>query len=238
MHNNKLTSALQVSAIAAALFSPLALANFSVNVGAINVSPNDDSSYLNVVETVAGLPANSAKVGVNSNTQLGLTFDYALDEHWSVQLIAATPFSHNIKVKGSAVDGLPVGKTKHLPPTLLAQYNFGSVNADFRPFVGAGLNYTVFFSEKVAPELKDTLVAIGAAQAGDDVSLSLKNSVGVALQAGFNYKLSDNWGLHAMIAWADIDTDAMVKINGANVQPVDVSIDPTIVMLGLRYTFR
>ncbi|SEA61165.1 OmpW/AlkL family protein [Alkalimonas amylolytica] len=238
MHNNKRTSALQLSAIAAALFSPLALANFSVNVGAINVSPNDDSSYLNVVETVAGLPANSAKVGVNSNTQLGLTFDYALDDHWSVQLIAATPFSHNIKVKGSAVDGLPVGKTKHLPPTLLAQYNFGSVNADFRPFVGAGLNYTLFFSEKAAPELKDTLVAIGAAQAGDDVSLSLKNSVGIALQAGFNYKLSDNWGLHAMIAWADIDTDAMVKINGANVQPVDVSIDPTIVMVGLRYSFR
>ncbi|MDP4529885.1 OmpW family outer membrane protein [Alkalimonas delamerensis] len=235
---NKTTALLPLSALTAALFSPLALANFSVNVGAINVSPNDDSSYLNVVETVAGLPANSAKVGVNSNTQLGLTFDYALDDHWSVQLIAATPFSHNIRVKGSAVDGLPVGKTKHLPPTLLAQYNFGSANADFRPFVGAGVNYTVFFSEKVAPELVNTLVALEAAQASDDVSLSLKNSVGIALQAGFNYKLSDNWGLHAMIAWADIDTDAKVKVNGTTVQPVDVSIDPTIVMVGLRYSFR
>ncbi|MCH8538607.1 MAG: OmpW family protein, partial [Alkalimonas sp.] len=101
MHNNKLTSAIKASAMAAALFSPLALANFSINVGAINVSPNDDSSYLNVVESVVGLPANSAKVGVNSNTQLGLTFDYALDDHWSVQLIAATPFSHKITGKGS-----------------------------------------------------------------------------------------------------------------------------------------
>lgn len=237
MNNNTLTSAIKASAIAAALFSPLALANFSINVGAINVSPNDDSSYLTVVESVVGLPADSAKVGVNSNTQLGLTFDYALDDHWSVQLIAATPFSHKITGKGS-VDGLAIGKTKHLPPTLLAQYNFGSVNADFRPFVGAGLNYTLFFSEKAAPELKDTLVARGAAEAGDDVTLSLKNSVGVALQAGFNYKVSDNWGLHAMIAWADIDTDAMVKINGDNVQPVDVSIDPTIIMVGLRYSFR
>lgn len=223
--------------VAASLSSPLALASISVNVGAIQVSPNDDSSYLNVVENVAGLPANSAKVGVNNNTQLGLTFDYALDDNWSVQLIAATPFSHKITGKGS-VDGLAIGKTKHLPPTLLAQYNFGSVNADFRPFVGAGINYTMFFSEKAAPELKNTLVTIGAAQASDDVSLSLKNSVGIAVQAGFNYKLSNNWGLHAMIAWADIDTDAKVKINGATVQPVDVSIDPTIIMVGLRYSFR
>ncbi|MBU2428520.1 MAG: OmpW family protein, partial [Gammaproteobacteria bacterium] len=104
--------------------SASALANISVNVGAIQVAPNDSSSSLNVVEQVAGLPAGSTAVGVNNNTQLGLTIDYKIDNNWTMELIAATPFSHDITVKGSAIDGLDIGNTKHLPPTLLAQYHF------------------------------------------------------------------------------------------------------------------
>src|SRR5690554_6662541 len=105
------------------LTSVPALAEFSVNVGAISAIPSDSSSSLNVIEGVAGLPTDSTGVGVNNNTQLGLTFDYRLSSSWGLQLIAATPFSHDITGTG-AIDGLKVGKTKHLPPTLLAQYHF------------------------------------------------------------------------------------------------------------------
>ncbi|GGO64021.1 OmpW/AlkL family protein [Bowmanella pacifica] len=227
------------SALVATLFAPAALANFHVNVGAINVNPNADSTYLNVVETVAGLPQNSSKLDVDSNTQLGLTFDYDLNDNWTLELIAATPFSHDISLDSSvgAVDGLDVGETKHLPPTFLVQYHFMDKQQAFRPFVGLGLNYTLFFSEKVSPALTDVLVATGAASEGDKVSLHLDDSVGVAVQAGFNYRLNDNWGVHAMVAWADIDTDAEVRINGANVQSAKVNIDPMIFMLGARYSF-
>ncbi len=227
------------SALVAALFAPAALADFHVNVGAINVNPNADSTYLNVVETVAGLPQNSSKLDVDSNTQLGLTFDYDLNDNWTLELIAATPFSHDITLDSTvgAVNGLDVGETKHLPPTLLAQYHFMDKQQAFRPFVGHGLNYTLFFSEKVSPALTDVLVATGAASAGDKVSLHLDDSVGLAVQAGFNYRLNDNWGVHAMVAWADIDTDAEVRINGTNVQSAKVNIDPMIFMLGARYSF-
>ncbi|MBU2224852.1 MAG: OmpW family protein, partial [Gammaproteobacteria bacterium] len=111
--------------------SASALANISVNVGAIQVAPNDSSSSLNVVEQVAGLPAGSTAVGVNNNTQLGLTIDYKIDNNWTMELIAATPFSHDITVKGSAIDGLDIGNTKHLPPTLLAQYHFDLGDSKF-----------------------------------------------------------------------------------------------------------
>ena len=227
------------SALVATLFAPAALADFHVNVGAINVNPNADSTYLNVVETVAGLPQNSSKLDVDSNTQLGLTFDYDLNDNWTLELIAATPFSHDITLDSTvgAVNGLDVGETKHLPPTLLAQYHFMDKQQAFRPFVGLGLNYTLFFSEKVSPALTDVLVATGAASAGDKVSLHLDDSVGIAIQAGFNYRLNDNWGVHAMVAWADIDTDAEVRINGTNVQSAKVNIDPMIFMLGARYSF-
>ena len=218
------------------LTSASALANISVNVGAINVAPNDSSSSLNVVESVAGLPAGSTAVGVNSNTQLGLTVDYKIDKNWTVELIAATPFSHEIKVKGSAIDGLKIGKTKHLPPTLLAQYHFMPENQTFNPFVGLGLNYTVFFDEQIDGQLEGALDTLNVTGADDKVSLKLKDSYGLALQAGVNIRLSDSLGLHLMLSKMDIDTTGRVQVNGNTIQSVKVNIDPYVAMIGLRWT--
>lgn len=209
--------------------------NLSVNVGAINVAPNDSSSSLNVVEAVAGLPAGSTQAAVNSNTQLGLTFDYKFNANWTAELVAATPFSHDVSVKGSSVDGLPIGSTKHLPPTLLAQYHFVTTS-NFDPFVGVGLNYTKFFDSGVSPELKATLRALEVTDANDDVDLTLDDSFGLALQAGFNYKINDHWGAHFMVSKIDIDTEANVTVNGASIQKVDVQIDPLVVMVGVRWS--
>ena len=213
-----------------------ASAEFGINIGAITVAPDDSSSNLNVIEQVAGLPAGSTTVGVNANTQLGLTFDYKYTPNWSVQLIAATPFSHDIKVKGSAIDGLKVGKTKHLPPTLLAQYHFMPQHQTFDPFVGVGLNYTVFFDEQVDGQLEGALDALNVTGANDVVGLKLKSSFGLALQAGVNIKLTDSLGLHLMLSKMDIDTTGRVQVNGSTVQSVDVNIDPYVAMVGLRWT--
>ncbi|WP_423187381.1 OmpW/AlkL family protein [Alishewanella sp. d11] len=217
------------------LLAAPAMAEFSVNVGAISVMPKDSSTNLDVVESVAGLPAGSTGVSVNSNTQVGLTFDYKLTKNWGVQLIAATPFTHDITGSGS-IDGLKVGKTKHLPPTLLAQYYFDLGNSNIQPFVGLGVNYTNFFNTEADQQLKTTLVALGAAAANDPVTIKLKNSWGLAAQAGVNYKFSDNLGIHVMVSKIDIDTKAHVRVNGNTVQSLDVAIDPVVAMIGLRWT--
>ena len=214
-----------------------ALANWSVNVGAISVAPQDSSSHLNVVETVAALPANSTEVTVNTNTQLGITLDYQLTKNWTLELIAATPFSHDVKVKGSAIDGLELGSTKHLPPTLLAQYHFDLGDSKFDPFVGLGINYTNFFQEEVSAELVSTLHALNVANTTDKVALKLKDSWGLAMQAGMNIKLADNWSAHFMLSKMDIDTEGRVLVNNTTIQSVDVSIDPYVWMIGARYSF-
>ena len=223
-------------ALLSSLVSLPALAEFGINVGAITVAPDDSSSSLNVIEQVAGLPAGSTAVGVNTNTQLGLTLDYQYSPHWLVQLIAATPFSHDINVQGSAISGLKVGKTKHLPPTLLAQYHFMPQHQTFDPFVGVGLNYTVFFDEQIDGQLEGALDALSVTTSSDKVTLKLKNSAGLALQAGVNITLSDNLGLHLMLSKMDIDTTGRVQVNGSTVQQVNVHIDPYVAMLGLRWT--
>lgn len=217
------------------LASAPALANFAVNVGAITVMPSDSSGSLNVIEQVASLPANSTAVGVNSNTQLGLTFDYKFNNNWGLQLIAATPFSHDITAKGS-IDGLRIGETKHLPPTLLAQYYFDLGSTKFQPFVGLGINYTNFFSTKANTELVGTLESLGVTTGADKVSIKLKDSWGLAAQAGFNYAISDSLGFHFMVSKMQLDTDAQVRVNGNSVQQVNVTIDPTVVMFGLRWS--
>lgn len=207
----------------------------AINIGAIAVMPDESSGSLNAIESVAGLSAGSTSVAVDNNTQLGLTIDYAINSQWSLELVAATPFSHGINVKGSAIDGLAIGKTKHLPPTLLLQYHFASSNSRFDPFVGVGVNYTQFFSEKADAELVGALQSLGVTSDTDKVDLSLKESVGLALQLGANYKIADNWGVYFMLSQMDIGTTARVKVNGTTVQKVDVDIDPLVTMLGVRW---
>lgn len=226
--------------VAASLLLAASAANagLHVNVGAINVSPDDSGNYLNAVEGAAGLPTNSSYLGVDSNTQLGITIDYDLTENWVVELVAATPFTHEISVHSSValVDGLRAGETKHLPPTLLAQYHFGNVDQKLRPFVGAGINYTIFFEEEVN-NLDSAFTDLGVITANDALTLHLDDSVGLALQAGANYKINDKWGIHAMAMWADISAEGNVRLNGADFQKVDIEVDPLVFMIGARYSF-
>lgn len=212
--------------------------SWSINAGLLGVSPKESSSYLNVVESVAGLPANSAGVTVNSNTQLGLIVDYQYSKDWSFSLVAATPFSHDIKVSGSAIDGLAIGNTKHLPPTLFANYHLPELAGFIQPFIGAGLNYTIFFSEDVDSELRQALTELEViTNSNQDLSLKLDNSFGLAWRAGMNLKLTDSWGAHLMLSQIDIDTTGQVQLDGSTIQSVDVAIDPLVWMAGVRYSF-
>lgn len=214
-----------------------AQANWGLNVGPIYVAPNDSSSSLGVIEQVADLTPGSTTLTVNDDVQLGLTLDYKFTPNWAVQLIAATPFSHQIRVQGSAIDGLAVGNTKHLPPTLLGQYHFTQFGERWQPFIGLGLNYTTFFDESIDPALSDALNSLGVTGTDDSVSLSLSDSWGLAMQAGVNVQLTPQFGIHAMISRMDISTTGRVRVNGDTVQSVNVDIDPVVTMVGVRWQF-
>ncbi len=230
----RLTSAVAFATLFAASFAHAQ--DFSINVGAISVIPEDSSSPLNTVEQVAGLSPNSTGVAVNTNTQLGLTFDYQWENGWGFELVAATPFAHDIYGSG-ALSGLSIGKTKHLPPTLFAQYHWDTGIEGLKPFIGFGVNYTTFFDDQASSELTQTLQALGVAGSDDTVDLALSNSWGAAVQAGVNWTISDRWGAQLMVSHIDIDTTASVRLNGATIEQTDVAIDPYVAMIALRYTF-
>ncbi len=161
-----------------------------VKAGVINVSPKDDSG-------ISG-------VKVKDDTQLGLTGTYMVTPQIGIEVLAATPFKHTIEAGGNRI-----ATTKHLPPTVSAQYYPMDSSSALQPYVGAGLNMTIFFDE-------DNVV--------------LEDSFGLSVSAGANYHIDDNWMANVGVWYIDIDTD----LKGSN---NTVEIDPIVVMAGVGYKF-
>lgn len=212
------------SLLALAIASPIAQAHQAgdiiVRAGAITVDPHEDSSNVKI----GGVKAAGTAATLDSDTQLGLNFAYMLTDKLGVELLAATPFSHDIGTKG--LGGLKLGSVKHLPPTLsLVYYPLDSKSA-FQPYVGAGINYTWFFDDKLSSE------AEGAGFRG----LDLKDSWGWAAQIGADYMLTDNLMLNAQVRYIDIETKATTYAGPTKVS-VDVDVDPFVYMVGLGYKF-
>ena len=69
-------------------------------------------------------------------------FTYFFADHWAAELIAATT-QHSVH-QTTAGD---IGSVWLLPPTLTVQYHFNP-EGKFRPYVGAGMNYTFFYSPR------------------------------------------------------------------------------------------
>lgn len=169
-------------------------------VGVHNVRPKSD---------------NHAVVNVDNGASLTFNGTYMLASNWGVELLAALPFSHDINLNG----GGKVAETKHLPPTLSLQYHFNP-NGAWRPYLGAGLNYTLFFDEKTTGALK------GA-------KLELDPSFGLAAQVGLDVELGSNWFANVDARWMDIDTDA--KLNGTKLGTVEIDPYAFGVSIGRRF---
>ena len=185
--------------------SPAAFAyeagDWIVRVGAGSVDPKSDNGDI---------------VSVDSGTMLVFNGTYMFSPTIGLEVLASLPFSHDIKL---AADGTKVGETKHLPPTISLQYHFETDSA-FKPYVGAGVNYTIFFKDKTTGPLTG-------------MSLDLDNSIGLAAQLGFDYDISDNMFVNLDARWIDIDTDA--KLDGVALETV--KIDPLVYSVTLGWTF-
>jgi outer membrane protein len=206
-----------------------------LRVGAATVFTNTDSG------TVSNLPdgVNNATVDVDNNTQLGITAAYMFTDNFGIELLAATPFSHTATGEND-IDGVTVGKTKQLPPTLTAQYYFGDKDSTFNPYIGAGFNYTIFFDEETSQDLigtLNTLPTIAGLGGISSVSMDLDNSFGVAVEAGIDIKVAENWYINAAVWWIDIGTTATLKTDLGTTHKVDVDLDPWVLNVAIAYKF-
>lgn len=228
MRKSLLTASLLALSIAAPMAHAFQAGDIIVRAGAITVDPHESSSdiWVGALNTrVAG-----TKATLDSDTQLGLNFAYMLTNNIAIELLAATPFSHNVGVKGmpGAFAGLngKLGELKQLPPTLSVLYYPLDASSAFQPYVGAGINYTWFFDTELS----------GAAEDKGFSGLDMQDSWGLSAQVGMDYMLTDSIMLNAQVRYIDIETTGTTHILGDKVK-VDVDVDPFVYMVGLGYKF-
>lgn len=187
--------------------------DFFMRAGTATVRPNASS------DKVLGM----GEFKIDNNTQLGLTFDYMVTDNFGVELLAATPFRHKVGLGPTGT----LATVRQLPPTLMAQWYFGDATSKLRPYVGAGINYTMFFDNK----FNETGKGAGLS------NLSVKNSWGAAGQVGMDYMLDKNWMLNMSVWYINIDTKVKFDAGEAGRQSIDTKVNPWVFMFGAGYTF-
>ncbi|TQV86253.1 outer membrane beta-barrel protein [Exilibacterium tricleocarpae] len=223
-----LAAALATAALPAGAYEP---GEWILRAGATTVAPDESSSNVAIDGDTLSLDGGTSQLEVDDNTQLGLTATYMLDANWGIEVLAATPFTHTVSGAGELA-GLDIAEVTHLPPTVSAVYHFSAVEG-FTPYVGAGLNYTLFFSEDLTGSADTALSGLGLT--GGDVEAD--SSFGFALQVGADYQLDDTWFINASIRWIDIDTTAKISFDNGSDIDADLEIDPLVysVLVGRRF---
>ena len=155
----------------------------------------------------------SADLGVNNAVMPELDFSYFFTDNIALELIlAATP--HDVTLGGTG----KITELWLLPPTLTVQYHHHM--GAFKPYVGAGLNYTTILSS-------DATAAIGGVDSWDD-------SIGVAFQIGADYAINNRWSVNFDVKKIWLNLDAKVTAAGTS---ASVDLDPWVIGTGIGYRF-
>ena len=197
---------------------------FFMRLGPTQVSPNDSSSAV----AVNGTPVAGTGVTLDAGEALGVTFNYMLTDRIGVELLASTPFTHQIGGEGLGI--ADIGEVTHLPPTVSVQFYPRAPSARLQPYVGVGLNYLLSYDADPSNELE---AALG------DASIDVDDGFGFAAQLGVDYRLSERWSLNAALWYIDLDVDATIETQTAGFERLDVGIDvnPYAWMIGTSYRF-
>ena len=187
---------LAVFAGGSALAQDFQAGDWLVRARAVNLdSANKDSTGLGL--------------SVNDKTMPEVDFSYFLSPNWATELILTVPQKHTLSAGGANM-----GSLRHLPPTLTVQYHFNA--GGFKPYVGAGLNYTRFSSVNLP--------------AGVDIK---RNSVGLALQVGVDIPLTKDIFFNIDIKKVQLGT----KVSAGGAQIGKFKVDPLLVGVGLGWRF-
>lgn len=143
---------------------------------------------------------------------------YFFTDNIAAELILGTTYA---KIREDSAVNVPVGKSWLLPPTLTLQYHFTNFGA-FKPYVGAGINYSMFYSQSSENGFSN---------------LDVKNHFGTALQVGFDYMVNEHWGVNFDVKKIFLKTDW--KVDSATLGPLSGSakIDPWLIGAGVTYRF-
>lgn len=163
----------------------------------VNIAPeNDDSTGLNLELSSKVIPE--------------FDISYFFTPNIAAELILTYPQKHDLESNGTKI-----GSLKHLPPTLSLQYHF-LPQASVRPYVGVGVNYTLFSDEELPP----------------GVTIE-DSSFGWSLQAGIDIPINKTMSINLDIKKVQIRTDVMAGGNKLGT----LKVDPILFGVGFGWRF-
>lgn len=192
--------------------------DWMVRLRGIAVVPTEESGGIAPDLLTSGLEPQPAVVPE-------LDISYMATANIGLELILATS-PHDLDGTGGIAALGKAAETMLLPPTLLVQYHFDTGTA-FRPYLGAGINYTIAYAENADRSLEAVL---------GPTSVRADDSVGWAVQAGVDYHINERWFINFDVKYIDIDVDVELNSRGV-VRNTEVSIDPVIIGIGFGYRF-
>ncbi|WP_375778993.1 OmpW family protein [Bradyrhizobium sp. ma5] len=195
-----------------------------IRLRVLGVLPDTAGSSVNVA---GALPLSSPSSGLSISDQAipELDITYFFTKNIAAELILGVA-SHHITGNGT-LNELDIGKAWLLPPTLTLQYHFTDFGR-LKPYIGAGINYTVFFNQSAA---NTPLVGLAV------TDLHIRNQFGAAVQFGFDYMLDRHWGLNFDVKKLWLRPDYSATVNNAIAVTGRANIDPWLVSGGITYKF-
>jgi outer membrane protein len=190
--------------------TPKAKGDIVLNVRLTDVAPDAGDPILTSAGAATGLKAD-----VKDDVMPTIGLSYFLTDKLALEVIAGTT-QHTVKAVGPTTD-VVVHKTWVLPPVVSLQYH-PLPGARFSPYVGAGLNYMLFYGGKDR----------------NGFTLDLDDGFGYALQAGADIPINAAYSLNLDVKKVWFDTDA--KINGGALKS-KVKLDPLVVSVGFGRRF-
>ena len=179
---------------------------WQVRLRGVSVQPYEKS-------TVGG---EDSDVNISNAFIPELDFTYFFNKNFAAELILGTS-KHDVKVGN---DEVSLGSVRLLPPTVTLQYHFYPTKS-LKPYVGAGLNYTIFYD----------------VENGDTLGMDYKNNVGFALQGGVDYFVNDKFFLNVDIKKLYLKTDVDVDLGLPATVPAEVKINPLLIGFGVGMKF-
>lgn len=173
---------------------------------AIGIVPDESST----ITPVGG------KADVSNEIVPELDFTYFFTRNLAAELILATS-KHDATARNVGGVNVDAGSVWVLPPTLTLQYHFTRFE-QFKPYIGAGVNYTFYYNEK----------------GGALTNVTYKDAFGVALQIGVDVPIDERWSWNLDVKKLFVDADA--KWSDGAVRG-DIALDPWIIGVGAGYRF-
>lgn len=214
MSKNIIQAVLVMAALGAGSGAAQAQQNI-FKIGAIEYTTN---SKTNGIQGAGVPPGADAETG-NATTLL-LTYERLFTPNVGLELVIGVPPKIKAKATGTvSYLGDDVLSARNVAPTLILNYHFGSDGDRFRPYLGAGINYTKFtdVKSKLAPDVK------------------MSDSTGLVVQAGLDYAFDKTWGLFASVA--RINTKSKLVAAGTTVLTTEIDFRPVTYSFGLSYRF-